>query len=121
MPTLTGSMSSISARHTFLTKSGLTKRRTNRGDKIVALDPTSTAEVVRSRLDDFISLFAPRRWGAITTRVETEFGGGTRSWTQLRGSLTIDHVVRHLLGDRLAGLRPLWFGARSFSTTKWFC
>ncbi len=99
------------------TKSGTLKRKLGREEKLIILDPDSSLEKTMKRLDIFIDLFAFRKSDAIVTHVNA----GPRSWSKLRGGLRPVDVVRHLLADRVPTLPVLWFGARSFKTTRWFC
>jgi hypothetical protein len=102
-----------------LSKKGELKRRLNLEEKLRILDPSADPELTRSRLGIFMNLFAFRReTGGIITRAR----GGHRDWTKLRGPILEDHVIRHLLADRLLPIfNPQWIGARSVSTTYYAC
>jgi hypothetical protein len=98
------------------TKAGEIKSRFTWEEKLRILDPTSSIEATEARVKEFLQLFAFRVGNAIITRVR----GGPRDWTALRGRIYLDHIVRHLLADRIPTLPPQWVGARSFPTTRFF-
>ncbi len=59
----------------------------------------------------FVNLFARRR----SPYIRQAWGSG---WTTVNHKLSDDLIVQHLLGDKLAGKRPIWIGTRSFEATK---
>jgi hypothetical protein len=85
--------------------------------KLVRLGQGRQPEAVFELLVAFIALFAFRKSNGIVTKS----GQGPRAWTALPVPLQEKHVMRHLLADRVPGLNPIWYGARSFSTTKFVC
>jgi len=91
--------------------------RTSLADKLRVLGRGASPQATLDRLDEYRRLFAFRYSGGIVTRV----GRGPRAWTKLPGRLGTAQVVRHLLADRVAGLEPVWFGARGLSRSRWFC
>src|SRR5438874_10059055 len=91
--------------------------RTTWNEKLALLGQGASPQATLDRVREFQRLFAYRYTGAIVTRV----GQGPRAWTKLPKRLGTSHVIRHLLGERLPGREPVWFGARSFSRTRWFC
>jgi hypothetical protein len=97
-------------------KAGNLKRRFTWDEKLRLLDPTTPIKETQDRLEEFGNLFCFRLTGAIITRV----GQGPRAWTALRGRIYGNHVVRHLLANRIPTLPPQWVGARSFPTTRFF-
>jgi hypothetical protein len=98
-------------------RAGEIKRRFTWQEKVRILDPQSSIMRTTSRLKAFRKLFAYRYSDAIITRP----GQGPRAWTALRGPIGSDHVIRHLLADRIPTLPPQWIGARSFITTQFVC
>src|SRR5437660_7218955 len=90
--------------------------RTTLDQKLTLLGQGASPQASLERVREFQRLFAFRFTGAIVTRV----GQGPRAWTKLPERLGTSHIIRHLLGDRLPGRQPVWFGARSFSRTRWF-
>ncbi len=94
-----------------------TKTRYGFDAKLHRLGDGDTPAATLQRLMIFLALFAFRKHGGIVTRN----GQGPRAWTALPVPLANDHVIRHLLADRLPGLNPIWYGARSFRTTKFVC
>lgn len=101
----------------FLTRTGLVKRKLTFEDKLDLLGQGAGHEVTLSRLDDYQRLFAYRYGQGIVTR----HGKGPGAWTALRGPLGHEELVRHLLANRLPHLPPIWYGARSCKTSKYFC
>ncbi len=100
-----------------VTRKGQLKRRLSWDHKLHVLDPTSPGELTERRLATFQRIFAYRYSQASTTKP----GQGPRSWTKLIGGLGLKHIARHLLGDRVPSLRPVWVAARSLSTSLFFC
>lgn len=92
-------------------------RRTTLAEKLALLARGASPAATRQRVDEFHRLFAYRYTGAVVTRVCQ----GPRAWAKLPERLRTGHLVRHLLGDRVPGLEPVWYGARSLSRTRWFC
>ena len=90
--------------------------RTTLAEKLALLGRGASPRATVERVRDFQRLFAYRYTGVIVTRV----GQGPKAWTKLPRRLGANHVIRHLLGNRVPGLEPVWFGARSFSHTRWF-
>src|SRR5689334_23100700 len=90
---------------------------TTLAQKLTVLGCGASLQATSQRIEDFRRLFAYRYTGAIVTRV----GQGPRAWTKLPKRLGTSHIIRHLLGDRIPGLEPVWFGARGLSRSWWFC
>ncbi len=93
------------------TRAGGTKRRFSLDEKLRLLDPVSPIRATRSRLRQFMNLFAFRRSNAIYRFADWP----DRTWSALKGSLGPNLVARHLLADRVPGLRTMWVGARGLA------
>src|SRR5262245_45963841 len=91
--------------------------RTTLAQKLTIIGGGALPRATLERVESFRRLFAYRYSGAIVTRV----GQGPGAWTKLPKRLGTPHVVRHLVGDRLPGLEPVWFGARGLNHCRWFC
>ncbi len=100
-----------------MTRAGLPKQRYSLNDKLTLLDSQSNREATLSRIEDYRRLFAFR----VTNGIITKRGQGPRAWTAFRGVLGDNEIIRHLLVDRLPGRQPVWYGARSFSTSLFLC
>ncbi len=98
-------------------KRGAIKQRLSWEDKLRLLDPGSTAEETQERLLIFQNLFAYWWSDGIITRVNR----GPLAWTALQGRITVDHIARHLLADRVRSLPPQWIGARSGGFSRFAC
>ena len=61
-------------------------------------------------LETFMRLFVPR----VSPYIHRRTGG---SWCTVHHALRRDEVVKHLLADRIPGVKPVWVGARAFRTT----
>jgi hypothetical protein len=92
-------------------------QRTSCDQKLAVIGLGASRQATLDRLNEFYRLFAYRYTGGIVTRV----GQGPRAWTKLPERLSLHHVIRHLAGNRIPGLEPIWFGARSLSRSRWFC
>lgn len=90
---------------------------TTLAQKLAVLGCGASLQATSERIEDYRRLFAYRYTGAIVTRV----GQGPRAWTKLPKRLGTNHIIRHLLGDCIPGLEPVWFGARGLSRSWWFC
>ena len=91
------------------------KRKVSWDEKLRVLGQGAPPAQVLHRLETYRSLFAYRRFGAIVTKV----GQGPRAWTKLPQPLGLEQIVRHLLADTIPSLTPVWYGARSFESSKW--
>lgn len=111
-PTITWDTESVWPR----TKSGTFKQKLTWEEKLHVLDPTSPPAATEARLVEFRNLFAFRFTNAIITRA----GQDSRSWIALPGFLYVENIIRHLLADRIPDHPPVWVGARSLPTTRFF-
>ncbi|MEO1994757.1 MAG: hypothetical protein ABGZ17_05725, partial [Planctomycetaceae bacterium] len=101
----------------LVTKSGMPKHRFTWEERLQLLDPTADLEATEERLMAFQKLFGFRYTKAIITRR----GQGPRSWSALRGRLTLALIVQHLLAGRIPTRPPRWVGARSFEWSFFLC
>ena len=86
-------------------------------DELVHLDPRSSREATLSRVGEYRRLFAFRYTRGIVTRR----GQGPSAWTAYRGNLLDEQIIQHLLASRLPGRPPVWYGSRSFQTSRYLC
>lgn len=93
------------------------KRRSLWSETLTVLAPGLMPDQAEKWLRYFCNIICFRQRDAIVTRV----GQGPRSWTAKPGALTLRDVARHLLGDAIAHLEPIWVGARSIGTSYFFC
>src|SRR5947209_7851353 len=113
MPTTNLEFRNCSLRHSV----GESVPRTTEAEKLAVLGQGASPRATLQRLLDYRRLFAYRYTGAVVTRV----GQGPRAWTKLPKRLGTSNLVRHLLGDRIPGLDPVCFAARSFGPARWSC
>lgn len=99
------------------TRAGLPKRRLSLDDLLELLGTGESREATLSRLEEYQRLFAYRFTGAIVT----EKGGGPGNWTKYYHPLELRQIALHLMGDRIPGRPPVWYGARSFEKSMFFC
>ncbi len=98
------------------TKTGEIKKRFTDDEYIRMLAPFSSPEATAQRLEEFANLFAYRYTSWAVTRV-----GQPTGWSaMMQGVLSYKLIARHLLGGRVPTLPPLWVGARSWQTTRFF-
>ncbi|MCI0464328.1 MAG: hypothetical protein L0Z62_45925 [Gemmataceae bacterium] len=93
----------------LFTGKGVAKSRYTLAEKLRLLGCT------QDELSAFADLFAPRKSDFAVTRAKS---GDPRDWTGGRGTLTLDRVARHLLGDRLPGLNSQWVAPRGWDWTR---
>ena len=86
-------------------------------DELIYLDHRSSREATLSRVEEYRRLFAYRYARGIVTRR----GQGPSAWTAFRGRLGNEQVIQHLLADRFPGRPPIWYGSRSFPTSRHLC
>jgi hypothetical protein len=87
------------------TKQGQVKTRLSRHDKLKMLSPRAPSKRTLAWLKSFQQLFYFSRFAPILRRA-----GG--NWATLSRPLTLDEIARHLLGDRVPTLNPIWVGSR---------
>jgi hypothetical protein len=67
-------------------------------------------------VEDFMELLAPYHPEFSVTRAKS---GDPRDWVKSKGRLSIERVVRHLLGDRIPGRPPIWVAPWGSRWTRW--
>jgi hypothetical protein len=101
----------------MLTKAGKVKSRWSLDAKLELLSANGSRKETKLLLEMYQRLFAFRSSNGIYTRK----GQGPSAWSAYRGIVWHDEVARHLLADQIPGRDPVWFGTRTFESSRYIC